>query len=147
MPDTPENQKAYPQVSNQKPGLGFSIARIEAIISLTCWHLPVLAVPRWRALPPWPTGLSHYSDATLTSRLRLVQPEDLCGLRVSIGLLWDEMFAEFHIITNSTLPVLCGYPHKTLKACGYTKVMIGGPFHECHTRIDESMARRVAAPA
>jgi hypothetical protein len=30
MPDTPENQEAYPQVYNQKPGLGFPIARIPA---------------------------------------------------------------------------------------------------------------------
>ena len=36
MPDTPENQKAYPQTYNQKPGLGFPIARIGAIISLSC---------------------------------------------------------------------------------------------------------------
>src|SRR6516162_9864635 len=36
MPDTPENQKAYPQVYNQKPGLGFPIARIGAVISLAC---------------------------------------------------------------------------------------------------------------
>ena len=30
MPDTPENQQAYPQVYNQKPGLGFPIARLGA---------------------------------------------------------------------------------------------------------------------
>ncbi len=36
MPDTPENQAAYPQVYNQKPGLGFPIARIGALISLAC---------------------------------------------------------------------------------------------------------------
>jgi hypothetical protein len=36
MPDTPENQAAYPQIYNQKPGLGFPIARIGAIISLSC---------------------------------------------------------------------------------------------------------------
>src|SRR5271165_5574542 len=36
MPDTPENQEAYPQVYNQKPGLGFPIARIGAITSLAC---------------------------------------------------------------------------------------------------------------
>ncbi len=34
MPDTPENQRDYPQVYNQKPGLGFPIARIGALISL-----------------------------------------------------------------------------------------------------------------
>jgi Transposase DDE domain len=36
MPDTPENQAAYPQVYNQKPGLGFPIARLGALISLSC---------------------------------------------------------------------------------------------------------------
>ena len=36
MPDTRENQAAYPQVYNQKPGLGFPIARIGALISLAC---------------------------------------------------------------------------------------------------------------
>jgi hypothetical protein len=34
MPDTAENQEAYPQVYNQKPGLGFPIARLGALISL-----------------------------------------------------------------------------------------------------------------
>jgi hypothetical protein len=36
MPDTRENQKAYPQVYNQQPGLGFPIARLGAFISLAC---------------------------------------------------------------------------------------------------------------
>src|SRR5581483_10609303 len=36
MPDTPQNQAAYPQVYNQKPGLGFPIARLGALISLAC---------------------------------------------------------------------------------------------------------------
>jgi len=36
MPDTPKNQAAYPQVYNQKPGLGFPIARLGALISLWC---------------------------------------------------------------------------------------------------------------
>lgn len=34
MPDTPENQEAYPQNSQQKEGLGFPIARVVAIMSL-----------------------------------------------------------------------------------------------------------------
>nr|QNO42876.1 hypothetical protein FEGPBIBN_00009 [Methanosarcinales archaeon ANME-2c ERB4]QNO50436.1 hypothetical protein BPCBKEJI_00014 [Methanosarcinales archaeon ANME-2c ERB4] len=36
MPDTPENQKTYPQPESQKEGVGFPIARIVAIISLSC---------------------------------------------------------------------------------------------------------------
>lgn len=34
MPDTPSNQQTYPQSSEQKPGLGFPIARIGALIGL-----------------------------------------------------------------------------------------------------------------
>lgn len=35
MPDTPENQARYPQQSTQKPGLGFSIARVSALLCLS----------------------------------------------------------------------------------------------------------------
>jgi hypothetical protein len=34
MPDTPKNQKAFPQASTQAPGLGFPIARILVVFSL-----------------------------------------------------------------------------------------------------------------
>jgi len=36
MPDTPKNQKQYPQPSTQKPGLGFPLMRIVAVMSLQC---------------------------------------------------------------------------------------------------------------
>ena len=34
MPDTPQNQAAYPQVYNQGPGLGFPLARVTVLLSL-----------------------------------------------------------------------------------------------------------------
>ena len=34
MPDTPANQREYPQARTQKPGLGFPIARLVAVMSL-----------------------------------------------------------------------------------------------------------------
>ncbi len=34
MPDTVENQKSFPQASNQKPGCGFPIAKIGIFFSL-----------------------------------------------------------------------------------------------------------------
>ena len=36
MPDTAENQQAYPQPPQQEPGLGFPLARIAAFFSLSC---------------------------------------------------------------------------------------------------------------
>jgi hypothetical protein len=47
MPDTPENQAAYPQVYNQQPGVGFPIARIGAIISLACGAIISLGICRY----------------------------------------------------------------------------------------------------
>ena len=47
MPDTPENQRAYPQVYNQQPGVGFPIARVGALISLACGAIVNLGVCRY----------------------------------------------------------------------------------------------------
>ncbi len=47
MPDTPENQAAYPQVYNQGRGLGFPIARIGAVISLACGAVVNLGLCRY----------------------------------------------------------------------------------------------------
>ncbi len=46
MPDTSENQAEYPQSRSQKPGLGFPLARVVAIISLSCG-----AVLEWAISP------------------------------------------------------------------------------------------------
>ncbi|MCG8450267.1 MAG: IS4 family transposase, partial [Pirellulales bacterium] len=47
MPDTVENQAAYPQIPGQKPGLGFPIARLGAIFSLSCGALIDLGICRY----------------------------------------------------------------------------------------------------
>ncbi len=53
MPDTPENQKEYPQHTAQKPGLGFPIARVACIISLatTCLFDAALAMHGGQFVP------------------------------------------------------------------------------------------------
>ena len=47
MPDTAENQDAYPQHDSQKPGLGFPLARIAAIFSLSCGAIIDLGICRY----------------------------------------------------------------------------------------------------
>jgi Transposase DDE domain len=47
MPDTAANQEAYPQVYNQKPGVGFPIARVAAIISLSCGAILHLGICKY----------------------------------------------------------------------------------------------------
>jgi hypothetical protein len=44
MPDTPSNQEAYPQPTSQTPGVGFPLARVAAIFSLSCGAILDLAV-------------------------------------------------------------------------------------------------------
>jgi hypothetical protein len=47
MPDTPANQAAYPQSRSQKPGLGFPIARVVALLSLASGAVLDLAIGRY----------------------------------------------------------------------------------------------------
>jgi hypothetical protein len=47
MPDTPENQQAYPQPANQRPGLGFPMARLAAVFSLSCGAVLELGICRY----------------------------------------------------------------------------------------------------
>src|SRR5438270_6373394 len=44
MPDTPENQEAYPQVYNQEPGVGFPLARLTVLLSLATGACHDLAI-------------------------------------------------------------------------------------------------------
>jgi hypothetical protein len=84
MPDTEANQKLWPQPPTQKPGLGFPLARLVAVMSLNCAAVLALAIgpyagkqsgetalfrtlARWpaRALPAatccWPTAITPRS--------------------------------------------------------------------------------------
>jgi hypothetical protein len=47
MPDTAENRKEYPLTYNQKPGTGFPVARIGALISLSCGAILKLGMCRY----------------------------------------------------------------------------------------------------
>ena len=82
MPDTPENQSAYPQIPNQRPGLGFPIARVAAIFSLSCGAMIDLAICRYAGKGQSELGmlrtLWNYfrsGDILLTDRLMCTWPE------------------------------------------------------------------------
>jgi hypothetical protein len=57
MPDTPANQAAYPQANTQLPGIGFPIARIVALISLTCGAVIDLAIAAYKGKGTGETSL------------------------------------------------------------------------------------------
>mgnify|MGYP006295388247 FL=1 len=48
MPDTPENQAAYPQQKSQKPGCGFPIARIVVVFSLSVGTVLEAAIGKYQ---------------------------------------------------------------------------------------------------
>jgi hypothetical protein len=70
MPDTPENQAAYPQVYNQKPGLGFPIARLGAVISLACGAVVSLGFCRY-------AGKGQGEVSLLRQLWDVLSPEDV----------------------------------------------------------------------
>ena len=57
MPDTPANQKAYPQQSTQKKGVGFPILRLVGLISLSCGAVLDVAMGPYRGKRTGETSL------------------------------------------------------------------------------------------
>ncbi len=83
MPDTPENQAAYPQNPRQKEGLGFPIARLVVLLSLTSGML------RSMAMAPY-TGKETGESALLRSQLDSLKKGDV--------LLFDRYYSSFFMI-------------------------------------------------
>jgi hypothetical protein len=65
MPDTPENQAVYPQPPNQKPGLGFPLARIGVLLSLATGACHDLAIAPYKGKGTGETNLFRQMYDTL----------------------------------------------------------------------------------
>ncbi len=59
MPDTPANQKAFPQHTAQKPGIGFPIARLVVLFSLAVGTVLDAALGRYQGKRAGETALWH----------------------------------------------------------------------------------------
>jgi hypothetical protein len=83
MPDTPENRGEYPLTYNQRPGTGFAVARIRAVISLACGSILDLGVCRY-------AGKGQSESGLLRQLWGLFRPGDIL---VADRLLcaWTEM--------------------------------------------------------
>jgi Transposase DDE domain len=82
MPDTPANQKAYPQSRSQKPGVGFPIARLVVLFALAVGTVLDAAVGPYRGQRTGETALFH----TLHGHL---QPGDLLLADRYYGSFWE----------------------------------------------------------
>ena len=83
MPDTAENQKAYPQASTQQPGVGFPIARLVVLLSLAS------AMVQGMALGPY-SGKETGETALLRELFALLGPDDI--------VLADRSFGSYFMI-------------------------------------------------
>lgn len=83
MPDTPANQKEWPQACTQKPGLGFPIARLVVVMSLSCAAVLDMAMGPYKGKQTGETAL-----------LRTL----LGGLKAGDILLADRYYASYWLI-------------------------------------------------
>lgn len=83
MPDTPDNQQAYPQPPQQEPGLGFPLARVAAFFSLSCGAVLDLAICS-------NAGKGHSELGMLRRLWNLLRPGDI--------LLADRYMCAWHEI-------------------------------------------------
>ena len=87
MPDTKQNQKTWPQPPTQKPGLGFPLVRLVAVMSLNC--AAILAV----AFGPY-SGAQTGETALLRDLLVSLE----AGLESGDVLLADRYYASYWMI-------------------------------------------------
>jgi hypothetical protein len=83
MPDTPNNQRDYPQPDTQKPGLGFPLARIAAIFSLACGAVLDVGICRY-------AGKGQSELGMLRTLWDLFRPGDVL-LADRLMCAWTEM--------------------------------------------------------
>jgi hypothetical protein len=85
MPDTPENQQIYPQLSSQKPGLGFPIWRLVGLICLgsgALLNMPMSAIK----------GKGNDEQTLLRSILGTLNCDDI--------LLGDAFYATYFLLCS-----------------------------------------------
>jgi hypothetical protein len=88
MPDTRENQRDYPQSPEQKPCLGFPIARLGGLIGLASGAVLGHAVAACQ-------GKGHGEQTLLRALLPLLEPDDV--------LLADALLATWWIIAEAVM--------------------------------------------
>lgn len=79
MPDTAENQIAYPQPSSQQPGLGFPLARLVTIFCLACGSVLDAAIGPYQGKKRGENTLLRTMERALVSGDVLLADRYFCG--------------------------------------------------------------------
>jgi hypothetical protein len=93
MPDTPENQEAYPQSRRQQPGVGFPLARLVVLFSLAVGTALEAALGPWRGKQTGEISLARTLFDSLQAR------EVLLGDRVFCTYFDIALLQEQHVDT------------------------------------------------
>lgn len=91
MPDTQDNQETFPQQSNQKPGLGFPIVRIVALISWSVGTVMDYAIGPYQGKGTGETSLFSHLMATLSKGHLLLADRYYCTYAIVALLLEAEV--------------------------------------------------------
>jgi hypothetical protein len=89
MPDTPKNQAAYPQSRSQAPGVGFPLARIGVLFSLSVGTVLDLGIRRWAGKFQSELAMLRDMIATLDAGDVLLTDRYLCSY-MEIALLLQQ---------------------------------------------------------
>ena len=91
MPDTPDNQAAFPQARTQKPGLGFPIARLVVLLSLATAMVTGMAMGRYQ-------GKETGEPALLRELFDRLRPGDVVlGDRCYCSYFMIALLARIHV--------------------------------------------------
>lgn len=85
-PDTEDNQQAFPQPSNQKPGLGFPIVRLVALISLSIGTVLEYAIGPYQGKGTGETSLFGTLLASLSQGRLLLADRYYCTYAIVVLL-------------------------------------------------------------
>jgi hypothetical protein len=105
MPDTPENQAAYPQPVTQEPGLGSPLARRAAVFSLACGAVLDVGIGRY-------AGKGQSELGLLPTSWDLCRPGDVL-LADRLMCAWTEMV----MLQQRGVACVCRFTSRRTAAC------------------------------
>nr|QNO46826.1 hypothetical protein AEBCLJCM_00003 [Methanosarcinales archaeon ANME-2c ERB4] len=97
MPDTPENQKMYPQPEGQKEGVGFPIARLVAIISLSCGAVLDVAIGPYKGKETGEHALLRQILSSISTGDIILGDRYYCSYFLIVMLQWLGVDSVFQI--------------------------------------------------
>ena len=119
MPDTPENQEAFPQLRSQSPGVGFPIARVCTVISLATACVCNVAIGPYQGKQTGENALLWDMLGTFGEGEVVVFDRYCCKTPEMVGRqLWVTLLA--YNLIRRVMATSAAIHHKQPRALGFT---------------------------